>query len=425
MSSGERCSLLPALATRQAAGLCRRNGLRPVGVRDCMAWPVDVAPEIEVIASTPSGASFLPKRAALGKSQTLGIRLPSIPVSAVKKPTISMESVGLALCGWPGSDEQRSGETNAVKRVVNGVARRTVLENGDTADYPRGTSLPTSGKLQRDFLGSGGNPTSRKLSTGHHNLSPGNARVNMTGRKLELTGEDAQVNKNGRPQIGNINHHSEISQRTVIKQTVGTNDIQVKPDAVHANASSNDNGNATDSRKMTLPTTGKLPLTRKPRVGLLHRVRVSRVPSGNMSDLMAHRFLSDYIERQAEANKRRYLAETERLNAKRRAKLVRSNKTSELRANRPKIAPLPGHQRTLWKMAKFTKKAQPHFTTFRRGQTQSQCGKSAASGSSGAEMSQDGADTLSDGTVTSSLADTSPNAAHLDSALADAELSPE
>ena len=220
------------------------------------------------------------------------------------------------------------------------------------------------------------------------------------------------MTENGIPKTGDTNNRNGVTTSTTTKRSVHEN--QSKSDSVPANATSNNNGNINDSRKIANTITGKLPAVRKPRTRLLHRVRVSRVPSGTMGDLMSHQFLTEYIERQSEANKRRHLlADAERLSAKRRVKLVRGNKTSELRAsqytgaNPPKaVPPPPGQRRTLWKMTKFTKKAQPHFTTFRRTNAQSHSAKSAAS-----EMSQDGADTLSEGTTASNIAEVSSDAA--------------
>ena len=378
MSSGEQCSPLPSLECRQPAGLSKRDGPRPEGVRDCMMWPLNVGPGIEVVDGTTARGNYLPKKASLGMSQTRGFRLPSISATAVKKPPISMESVGLALCGWPGSDDQRNEKTHPVQRLANGIAERTVIHNGETTDHSQDWLPPTSGNQAR-----------HKLSNVHNVVSSANARVNKIGAKLELTRDGVRMSENGQPKHENINNHNET-----ITMKYSVDDNKLKPD------------------KAALPTSGKLLLSRKPRARLLQRVRVSQIPADNMGDIMAHRYLTDYIERQAEANKRRHLADTERLNAKRRAKIVRSNKTSELRANRPKVGPIPDQQRMLWKMSKFTKKAQPHFTTFRRGLTESQCGKSAASGGSAGEMSQDGADTLSDGTAASSPAETSPDVVH-------------
>ena len=393
MSSGEQCSPLPPVESRQPAGLCK-SGPRPEGVRDCMMWPLNAGPGIEVVDGSTKKGSYLPKKAALGKSQTRGFRLPSISATSVRKAPISMESVGLALCGWPGSDDRRNEKTYPVQRLANGIAERTVLQNGETTDHSRDWLPPTSdhsigGNPQHDFLCTGGNKASHKLSNVHNVVSSANARVNKIGAKLELTRDGVRMSENGQPKLENINNHNET-----IAMKYSVDDKKLKPD------------------KMALPTSGKHLLSRKPRARLLQRVRVSQIPADNMGDIMAHRYLTDYIERQAEANKRRHLADTERLNAKRRAKIVRGNKTSELRANRPKVLPIPDQQRMLWKMSKFTKKAQPHFTTVRRGLTQSQCEKSAASGGSAGEMSQDGADTLSEGTPASSLANNSPDVVH-------------
>ena len=391
MSSDVTYTSVPVIVSAQAAGVSSRDIPHPSGVRDCMRWPVDVEHGVEV---TSSKAIFLPKKAELGKSQGLGFKLPSIP-SAVKKPEISMESVGLALCGWPGNQARRNRAFNATQHVVSDIAEGRTVQNGDIADYRRDRSLPTSaegpsgGEPKRNSPGSG-RKKKHCVSNDHHHLSPST---------LELNNAYVHNTENGIPKTTSTTKYSVHANQS---------------DSVPANATSNNNGCINDSRKIAPLTTGTLPAVRKPRTRLLHRVRVSRVPSGTMGDLMSHQFLTEYIERQSEANKRRHLlADAERLSAKRRVKLVRGNKTSELRAtkytgaNPPKATPPPpGQRRTLWKMTKFTKKAQPHFTTFRRTHAQSHSAKAAAS-----EMSQDGADTLSEGTTASNIAEVSSDAA--------------
>ena len=403
MTSEGRYSSVPAIVSVQAAGVSSREGSHPSGVRDCMSWPVHHEPGVKV---TSAKAIFLPKRAELGKSQGLGFKLPSIP-SAVKKPIINMESVGLALCGWPGNEAHRNRASNATQNVASDIAEGRIVENGDIADYHRDRSLPTSaavpsgGKPQRNCSVSGLNKK-HCVSNDLHNLSPSTQQLNNAY---------VHITENGIPKTGDTNNRNEVPASTTTKRSVHEN--QLTSDSAPANATSNNKGSINDSRKIVPSTTGKLPPVRKPRTRLLHRVRVSRVPSGTMGDLMSHHFLSEYIERQSEANKRRHLlADAERLSAKRRVKVVRGNKTSELRANQyaganpPKAtAPPPGQLRTLWKMTKFTRKAQPHFTTFRRTHAQSHSVKSAAS-----EMSQDGADTLSEGTTASNVAELSLDA---------------
>ena len=404
MSSDVTYTSVPVIVSAQAAGVSSRDRPHPSGVRDCMRWPVDVEHGVDV---TSSKAIFLPKKAELGKSQGLGFKLPSIP-SAVKKPEISMESVGLALCGWPGNQARRNRASKAMQNVASAAAEGRTVINGDLADYRRDRSLPTNaelpsgGKPKRNSSGSG-RKKKHCVSNDHHNLSPST---------LELNKAYVHRTENGIPKTGDTNNRNGVPTSTTTQRSVHEN--QSKSGSVPANATSNNNGNINDSRKIAPLTTGKLPAVRKPRTRLLHRVRVSRVPSGTMGDLMSHQFLTEYIERQSEANKRRHLlADAERLSAKRRVKLVRGNKTSELRAsqytgaNPPKAAPPPpGQRRTLWKMTKFTRKAQPHFTTFRRTNAQSHSAKSAAS-----EMSQDGADTLSEGTTASNIAEVSSDAA--------------
>ena len=401
MSSDVTYTSVPVIVSTQAAGVSSRDRPHPSGVRDCMRWPVDVEHGVDV---TSSKAIFLPKKAELGKSQGLGFKLPSIP-SAVKKPEISMESVGLALCCWPGNQARRNRPFNATQHVVSDIAEGRTVQNGDIADYRRDRSLPTSaegpsgGKPKRNSPGYG-RKKKQCVSNDHHNLSPST---------LEFNNAYVHNTENGIPKAVDTNNRNDLTTSTT-KHSVHEN----QSDSVPANATSNNNGSINDSRKIAPLTTVKLPAVRKPRTRLLHRVRVSRVPSGTMGDLMSHQFLTEYIERQSEANKRRHLlADAERLSAKRRVKLVRGNKTSELRAsqytgaNPPKaVPPPPGQRRTLWKMTKFTRKAQPHFTTFRRTHAQSHSAKSAAN-----EMSQDGADTLSEGTTASNIAEVSSDAA--------------